>query len=76
MRTEEFLVDLDEGMLDYFRETADETLSRFGISRPEAVARINASFEGMDGQSPYGGGPGQVGHVIATEPAPGGVRHD
>jgi hypothetical protein len=48
VRTEEFLIDLDEGMLDYFREIADEMVSRFGISRPEAVARINATYEGSE----------------------------
>ncbi|WP_437071097.1 hypothetical protein [Streptomyces sp. enrichment culture] len=40
-------MDLDEGMLDYFREIADVLVSRFDVSRAEAVARINASFEGM-----------------------------
>ncbi|WP_369248471.1 hypothetical protein [Streptomyces sp. R41] len=45
-RTEEFLMDLDEGMLAYFREMAHEMVTRFGISRAEAVARINRAYEG------------------------------
>lgn len=47
-RTEEFLTVLDEGMLQYFREIADELVTRFGMSRAEAVARINAAYEGAD----------------------------
>ncbi|MER6106849.1 hypothetical protein [Streptomyces hirsutus] len=47
-RTEEFLTALDEGMLQYFREIADELVGRFGMSRAEAVARINATYEGAD----------------------------
>lgn len=47
-RTEEFLTALDEGMLQYFREIADELVGRFGISQAEAVARINAAYEGAD----------------------------
>ncbi|CAM5653913.1 hypothetical protein [Streptomyces fumanus] len=46
--TEEFLTVLDEGMLRFFREIADELVTRFGISRAEAVARINAAYEGAD----------------------------
>ena len=46
MRTEEFLIELDGGMLDYFRQIAEEMVSRFGISRAEAVARINSTYEG------------------------------
>lgn len=46
--TAEFLMRLDEGMLQYFRYIADEMVSRFGISRAEAVARINAAYEGAD----------------------------
>ncbi|WP_406716367.1 hypothetical protein [Streptomyces althioticus] len=42
-RTEEFLIELDEGMLQYFRDIADELVGRFGMSRAEAVARINAA---------------------------------
>lgn len=48
MRTEEFLIELDEEMLDYFRQMAEEMVSRFGISRAEAVARINATYEGAE----------------------------
>ncbi|MFF7791937.1 hypothetical protein [Streptomyces sp. NPDC007991] len=47
-RTEEFLAALDEGMLHYFREIADELVTRFGISRAEAVARINEAYEGAE----------------------------
>ncbi|MEW2610191.1 hypothetical protein AB0937_08250 [Streptomyces sp. NPDC047880] len=36
---------LDEGMLEYFRDMADEMVSRFGISRAEAVARINERYQ-------------------------------
>lgn len=46
MRTEEFLIELDGEMLDYFREIAEEMVSRFGISRAEAVARINSTYGG------------------------------
>ncbi|MFC4464986.1 hypothetical protein ACFPH6_10595 [Streptomyces xiangluensis] len=42
----EFLVELDGGMLAFFREIADEMVARFGISRAEAVARINLAYEG------------------------------
>jgi hypothetical protein len=45
-RTGEFLMDLDEGMLAYFRELAHEMVTRFGISRGEAVARINRAYGG------------------------------
>jgi hypothetical protein len=47
-RTEEFLTELDEGMLRFFREIAEEMVSRFDISRAEAVARINAAYEGAE----------------------------
>ncbi|MEU3849732.1 hypothetical protein [Streptomyces sp. NPDC029554] len=47
-RTQEFLTELDEGMLRYFREIADVMVERFGISRAEAVARINDAYEGSD----------------------------
>ncbi|MEU1300770.1 hypothetical protein [Streptomyces shenzhenensis] len=40
----EFVMDLDEGMTEYFREIANEMVSRFGISRAEAVARINERY--------------------------------
>ncbi|NGO10541.1 hypothetical protein G5C60_23840 [Streptomyces sp. HC44] len=47
-RTAEFLTRLDAGMLDYFREMADVLVERFGISRAEAVARINARYAGVE----------------------------
>ncbi|MEV0170921.1 hypothetical protein AB0I00_07315 [Streptomyces sp. NPDC050803] len=47
-RTEEFLLDLDAGMLDYFREIATVMVERFGISRAEAVARINDNYAGVN----------------------------
>ncbi|RPE43472.1 hypothetical protein EDD90_6675 [Streptomyces sp. Ag109_O5-1] len=37
-------MDLDEGMVEYFRDIANEMISRFGISRAEAVARINERY--------------------------------
>ncbi|MFF5520727.1 hypothetical protein [Streptomyces coeruleorubidus] len=43
---------LDEGMLDYFRDMANEMVSRFGISRSEAVARINERYQSAE-ISPY-----------------------
>lgn len=43
-RTGEFLLRLDEEWLDYFREMADVLVERFGISRAEAVARINEGY--------------------------------
>ncbi|MFE2513877.1 hypothetical protein [Streptomyces mirabilis] len=43
-RTGEFLMALDEGMLAYFREMADEMVTRFGIPRAEAAARINKAY--------------------------------
>ncbi|MGV9728514.1 hypothetical protein ACWDUE_14220 [Streptomyces albogriseolus] len=46
--TEEFLMRLDDGMLAYFRDMADEMVNRFGISRAEAVARINARYGDCD----------------------------
>ncbi|NEA62521.1 hypothetical protein G3I56_07930 [Streptomyces sp. SID12488] len=49
---EEFLIELDGEMLDYFREIAEEMVSRFGISRAEAVARINSTYEGAQ-TDPY-----------------------
>jgi hypothetical protein len=42
--TEEFVMHLDEGMAEYFRDIANEMVSRFGISRAEAVARINERY--------------------------------
>ncbi|MHA5050162.1 hypothetical protein [Streptomyces sp. SD15] len=47
-RTEEFLMYLDEGMLAYFREMAHEMVTRFGIARAEAVARINRAYSGRE----------------------------
>jgi hypothetical protein len=44
--TAEFAMRLDEGMLAYIREIADEMQSRFGISRPQAAARSNGAFGG------------------------------
>jgi hypothetical protein len=40
----EFVLPLDEEMLAYFREMADVLVERVGISRAEAVARINAMY--------------------------------
>ncbi|MBT3166475.1 hypothetical protein HTV80_25740 [Streptomyces sp. Vc74B-19] len=50
--TEGFLMRLDVGMLAYFRDMADEKTARFGISRAEAVARVNARYGDLD-ISPY-----------------------
>ncbi|MFF4726180.1 hypothetical protein ACFY3M_12655 [Streptomyces mirabilis] len=47
-RTGEFLMALDEGMLAYFREMANEMVTRFGIPRAEAVARINRAYAGQE----------------------------
>ncbi|MFF4951366.1 hypothetical protein ACWC2K_19875 [Streptomyces chattanoogensis] len=44
----EFLAHLDEEMLDYFRSMAQEMVERFGISRAEAVARINDRYAGKE----------------------------
>ncbi|WP_406443184.1 barstar family protein [Streptomyces sp. NBC_01613] len=48
----EFLMRLDSRMLEYFRDMAEEMVSRFGISRAEAVARINERYGALD-ISPY-----------------------
>ena len=48
MRTEEFLVELDDGMLAFFRNIAEVLVTRFGISPGEAVARVNAAYEGAE----------------------------
>ncbi|MFD8227872.1 hypothetical protein ACFV16_27355 [Streptomyces massasporeus] len=40
----EFVLPLDDEMLAYFREMADVLVERTGISRAEAVARINAAY--------------------------------
>lgn len=45
-------MNLDDGMLEYFREMADVLVERCGISRAEAVARINNSFQEVK-ISPY-----------------------
>lgn len=45
-RTEEFLMDPDEGMLAHFLEMDHEMVTRFGISRAEAVARVNRAYQG------------------------------
>ncbi|MFE7896435.1 hypothetical protein ACFU3E_02620 [Streptomyces sp. NPDC057424] len=50
--TAEFLARLDDGMLEYFRDMASEMVSRFAISRAEAVARINERYQDAD-ISPY-----------------------
>lgn len=46
--TEEFTTDLDAGMLRFFRDIADVMVRRIGISRAEAVARINRAFGGVE----------------------------
>ncbi|MGY5630231.1 hypothetical protein [Streptomyces sp. DH1] len=46
--TEEFVLDLDEDMLGYFREMADVLVERCGISRAEAVARINRQYAKLE----------------------------
>ncbi|MET7321583.1 hypothetical protein [Streptomyces sp. NPDC005549] len=46
--TEEFVLDLDEGMLEYFRDMVDVLVDRCGISRPEAVARINRQYADLE----------------------------
>ncbi|MHC3473751.1 hypothetical protein ACYF6T_34360 [Streptomyces sp. 7R007] len=43
MKTE-FLIPLDEEMLEYFREMVDFLVENCGISRAEAVARINERY--------------------------------
>ncbi|GAA2527105.1 hypothetical protein GCM10010423_21590 [Streptomyces levis] len=40
----EFVLPLDDQMLAYFREMADVLVEHIGLSRAEAVARINASY--------------------------------
>lgn len=42
----EFLMQAPPETLDYLREIAEEMQRRFGISRAEAVARINAAYGG------------------------------
>ncbi|WP_324786349.1 hypothetical protein [Streptomyces sp. H51] len=43
--TAEFLMSLDEGMLEYFRAIANGMTSRFGITYAEAVARMNERYQ-------------------------------
>ncbi|MWA12897.1 hypothetical protein E5671_27640 [Streptomyces sp. BA2] len=43
---------LDDGMLEYFREIVDEAVTRFGVSRAEAVARVNERYGELE-ISPY-----------------------
>ncbi|MGP3922656.1 hypothetical protein [Streptomyces sp. 8N616] len=50
--TREFLMRLDEGMLEYFRDMANEMVERFEIPRAEAVARINERYRDSE-ISPY-----------------------
>ncbi|MGY5057613.1 hypothetical protein ACWDFR_26630 [Streptomyces sp. 900105755] len=38
-------MELDEGMLEFFRDIAEVLVTRFGISPGEAVARVNAVYE-------------------------------
>ncbi|MGW7277366.1 hypothetical protein ACWGIV_03435 [Streptomyces sp. NPDC054844] len=45
--TAEFVRDLDEGMLEYFRDVTNVLVERCGISRPEAVARINRHYANL-----------------------------
>ncbi|CAL9525092.1 hypothetical protein [Streptomyces sp. enrichment culture] len=42
--TAEFLIRLDEEMLEYFREMVDVLVGNCGIPRAEAVARINDRY--------------------------------
>ncbi|MGH4032522.1 hypothetical protein ACQB60_26690 [Actinomycetota bacterium Odt1-20B] len=46
--TAEFLMRLDDGMLAFFREIVDEAVTRFGISRAEAVARVNERYGSLE----------------------------
>lgn len=45
----EFVIPLDEEMLAYYREMVDVLVERCGISRAEAVARVNATYGTQDG---------------------------
>lgn len=45
----EFVIPLDEEMLAYFREMVGVLVERCGVSRAEAVARINAAYGTQDG---------------------------
>lgn len=46
--TEEFVMRLDAGMLAFFRDITEEMVRRFGISHPEAVARLNATYGSLE----------------------------
>lgn len=48
----EFVMRLDDGMLEYFREIVGEVVARFGVSREEAVAWVNRRY-GHQVISPY-----------------------
>ncbi|MFD4477414.1 hypothetical protein ACFWPU_15060 [Streptomyces sp. NPDC058471] len=47
-----FVMRLDDGMLEYFGEIVDAAVTRFGISRAEAVARVNERYGHLE-ISPY-----------------------
>ncbi|MFC9681522.1 hypothetical protein [Streptomyces sp. NPDC056948] len=57
----EFVLALDEEMLAYFREMADVLVESIGISRAEAVARINAVYGTRESVS---WGVGLMGHEL------------
>ncbi|MFJ3699637.1 hypothetical protein ACIPW9_36885 [Streptomyces sp. NPDC090052] len=44
----EFLADASTEVVELLRETAEEMVAMFGISKAEAVARINAQWEEQD----------------------------
>ncbi|MBY8885844.1 hypothetical protein K7472_13405 [Streptomyces sp. PTM05] len=44
----EFIANVSDEVGELLRETADEMTAMFGISRAEAVARINAQWEGQE----------------------------
>lgn len=48
----EFVMRLDDGMLEYFREIVGAVVARFGVSREEAVAWVNRRY-GHQVISPY-----------------------
>jgi hypothetical protein len=51
-KSSEFLMSVDSEMQEYFRDIAMEMQTLFGISKAEAVARINEAF-GKDTFEPY-----------------------
>ncbi|MFC9127138.1 hypothetical protein ACFT4A_09870 [Streptomyces sp. NPDC057099] len=57
----EFVLALNEEMLAYFREMADVLVEHIGISRAEAVARINAVYGTRESVS---WGVGLLGHEL------------